>query len=563
MTIRLFRPFTLGIKIGLLVSSMMAAMGAMAWYLIFTTNLSLRENQQEAELRSFVISVVDQWAALTKHYELTKELGSQYFADGIEKTQLSTEIESTLDIQQRLIDRIVETPRYLIDSSGTRAEALSNHVGALEQSIQPLTEAYGHAANAWLNKARFRERKDAEDALHAAIAPLEFHAQQLLASYNEFIMAHSLNRIAAQRDSMRGLVVALSLVVILSALAAYFVLHSIRRKLRTIVLASRALAEGDLGVTIDSAARGDEVDEVAQAVSTTQTKLVQIVSRVTGLANKLQASASQLKTQTESRGEEAKHSLAQIELLSTAIQEMEVASRQVSQAAADSLDRSEKTNETAKAGQHTISASVDAVETLAREMDATLGEIKDLDNKANSITTIISSIQAIAEQTNLLALNAAIESARAGENGRGFAVVADEVRKLAYRTQEATAEIRTTLEDLSHRTKVTVDTIHTSHNRTLSTVDLMSDAGRIIDQFVSAVEDIKDYTLQTSAATEEQSATLQSISHSVDSVNNNARESLEHAQETVRSSQALQHLSEDLIESVSFFKLTLPDASTP
>ncbi len=563
MTIRLFRPFTLGIKIGLLVSSMMATMGVMAWYLVFSTNLTLRENLQEAELRSFVISVVDQWAVLTKHYEQTKELGSQYFADGIEKTQLSTEIESTLDIQQRLTDRIVAAPRYLIDSSDARAGVLRDHIEALEQSIHPMAEAYGQAADAWLNKARFRERKDAEDALYSAIEPLEVHAQQLLASYNEFITAHSLNRIAAQRDSMRGLILALTLVVILSTLAAYFVLRSIRQKLRTIVRASRALAEGDLGVTMDSTARGDEVDEVAQAVSTTQLKLVQIVSRVTDLANKLQASASQLKTQTESRGEEARQSLEQIELLSTAIQEMEVASRQVSQAAADSLGRSEKTNDTAKAGQQTISTSVDAVETLASEMDTTLGEIKDLDDKANSITTIISSIQAIAEQTNLLALNAAIESARAGENGRGFAVVADEVRKLAYRTQEATAEIRTTLEDLSHRTKVAVDTIHTSHDRTLSTVNLMSDAGRIIDQFVSAVEDIKDYTLQTSAATEEQSATLQSISYSVDSVNNNARESLEHAQETVRSSQALQRLSEDLIESVSFFKLKSPDASTP
>lgn len=67
--------------------------------------------------------------------------------------------------------------------------------------------------------------------------------------------------------------------------------------------------------------------------------------------------------------------------------------------------------------------------------------IAQLNEQAQSVNAIISTITAIAEQTNLLALNAAIEAARAGDQGRGFAVVADEVRKLAARTSQSTAEI--------------------------------------------------------------------------------------------------------------------------
>lgn len=179
--------------------------------------------------------------------------------------------------------------------------------------------------------------------------------------------------------------------------------------------------------------------------------------------------------------------------------------------------------------------------------------VATLSQKSTLIAGIVDSINQIAKQTNLLALNAAIEAARAGEAGKGFAVVADEINGLSMESANATKEIDTILKDIMETVEETNQIMNKNSVLVKESSEKLDDTVKIFETMIDSSEevlsviadlkkelisivDIKDSLLESmnrleqtsqksaettteiSMATEEQVTGVESILHSLETV---------------------------------------------
>lgn len=147
---------------------------------------------------------------------------------------------------------------------------------------------------------------------------------------------------------------------------------------------------------------------------------------------------------------------------------------------------------------HQVSTANDVSNSAVKEAENSSQQIETLSVAVDKIGEVLLLIKDIADQTNLLALNATIEAARAGEAGRGFAVVASEVKNLAAQTASATVEIEGQISGIQSAT-----------NGAVSSISQVADIIGKIDEIATGI----------AGAVEEQSATTQEISRSIQEAN--------------------------------------------
>ncbi len=167
--------------------------------------------------------------------------------------------------------------------------------------------------------------------------------------------------------------------------------------------------------------------------------------------------------------------------------------------------------------------------------------MKGINQSSHKISEIISVIDGIAFQTNILALNAAVEAARAGEQGRGFAVVATEVRSLAGRSADAAKEIKSLISASVERVE---------HGTTL-----VDQAGVTMTEVVSSIKRVTDIMGEISAASNEQALGVAQVGEAIAQMDQTTQQNAAMVEEMSASAAGLKSLADELVQSVSVFKL--------
>jgi methyl-accepting chemotaxis protein len=169
-------------------------------------------------------------------------------------------------------------------------------------------------------------------------------------------------------------------------------------------------------------------------------------------------------------------------------------------------------------GKKAVDATIDGMTRIRRQMDSIAESIVKLSEQSQAIGAIIAAVNDMADQSNLLAVNASIEAAKAGEQGKGFAVVTQEVRNLAEQSKQATAQVRSILNDIQKAISSAVMATEQGGKVVEIGVKQSSEAGGSIRTLSESVSASAQASMQIVAATNEQLVGMDQVAQAMESI---------------------------------------------
>lgn len=134
-------------------------------------------------------------------------------------------------------------------------------------------------------------------------------------------------------------------------------------------------------------------------------------------------------------------------------------------------------------------------------------------------------------------------------------MVADEVRTLASRTQDATEEIKTIIEQLQARSKEAVSVMAKGCDNANSGVEKATEAGTVLNDIATKVADIDEMNTVIASAAREQCNVAEEVHQSVIRISHLTQQTTEGSTQAAEASGTLNRQAVRLQELASSFKV--------
>ena len=328
--------------------------------------------------------------------------------------------------------------------------------------------------------------------------------------------------------------------------------ESLQRSITELLNVISQAARGDL--TLRGKVTNDALGNVVDSVNYMLDNFNKVIERVRKAAVDVSTSASGILAAAEDMTAGATQQDQEITNTSSAVEELTVSMKQVSNNAEASAEAARRALDAAEQGNRAVRDTLDGMQRIRASVQATAKKIKSLGDRSLEISEIINVINDITEQTNLLALNAAIEAARAGEAGRGFAVVADEVRKLAEHSRSATKDIAALIKAIQTETNEAVVVMEEGTKEVEVGAGLADQAGKALEAISTVVRQSAELVQEISLASKQQVRGTEGVANAIQIISNITRRTTQGARQTVSTVGHMVKLSEQLNEALAQFR---------
>jgi methyl-accepting chemotaxis protein len=262
--------------------------------------------------------------------------------------------------------------------------------------------------------------------------------------------------------------------------------------------------------------------------------LQEAINILTSSANQIAGAASQIAasaTETAAAVTETTTTTAEVKQTAlTAVQKAKLVA-----------DAARHTSQVSQRGLQAVEQMNQGINHIRAQTDSVAASIVRLSEQGQAIGAIIATVDDLSAQSNLLAVNAAIEAAKAGEQGKGFGVVAQEVKSLAEQSKQATAHVRTILNDIQKATSAAVMATEQSGKAVETGLRQADEAGQSVHTLSDSITQSAQAAIQIAASSEQQLVGMDQLALAMENVK---QASQQNAQGTRQAEEAARNLTD-------------------
>ncbi len=341
-----------------------------------------------------------------------------------------------------------------------------------------------------------------------------------------------------------------SAAVVVIFLSGYFLARHISIPLAEMTEVSQRIAAGDLVVTFQTAARGDEVgklrsafeqmtkvlgniagvarriasgdlgaevrpqsdnDQLGAAFLEMQTNLRRLMQQTNETVGVLSSSASEINASVSQVAVSVAQTVAAISETTATVEEVKKTAELNSDKVRQVSENAQRAAQTSDQGKSSVEWTTAGMNRIRQQMDAIAASMVRLSEQTLAIGEIIATVNDLAEQSNILAVNASIEAAKAGEHGKGFAVVAQEVRNLAEQSKTATTQVRTMLNEIQKATSAAMIATEQGSKAVDAGIQQSEQAGQSISALAENISKSAQAAIQIAASSQQQAVGMDQV----------------------------------------------------
>lgn len=321
-----------------------------------------------------------------------------------------------------------------------------------------------------------------------------------------------------------------------------------------------------IGTVVTAAAEGDLTGHIKidgnDAISFLGYGVQQMINSLNALVTQVQYSGLQLVSSATAIAATSKQQEATVaeqaattnEIVTTATEisatskELVATMNEVSNVAAGAAGAAENGRVGLNKMESTMKHIVDAAGSISSKFEV-------LNEKANNINTVVTTITKVADQTNLLSLNAAIEAEKAGEYGFGFSVVAKEIRRLADQTAVATLDIEQMVKEMQSAVSAGVMSMERFSEQVRHSVNDVREVSEQLTQIIEQVQALTPRFETVHHGMQFQAEGAAMINQSMIQLNEAAHQTVDSLKESNSAIMQLNVTAHDLQNGVSKFKV--------